>query len=101
MIFGADDVLEEANIVMAVFTAPLLYDFMYGFTQTAQNLFQKGIISDEAGLKAAIELIKENPKWMNAIEEQAIQRGITTEENLIINAQYVLDERTRQGRGNR
>ncbi len=96
MIFGADEVLEEANIVMAVFTAPMLYDFMFGFTQTAQNLFQKGIISDEAGLKAAIELIKENPKWMNAIEEQAIQRGITTEENLVINAQYVLDERFRK-----
>ena len=96
MVFGTDEVLEEADIVMAVFTSPLLYNFMFGFTQTAQNLFQKGIISDEAGLKAAIELIKENPKWMNAVEEQAIQRGITTEENLIINAQYVLDERFRE-----
>lgn len=95
-LFDADEVLENANIVMAIFTAPMYYNYMFGFTQTAQNLYQKGVISDEAGLNAAIQHIKENEEWLKAVEEQAKERGITMEENLRINAQYFLDMRHRK-----
>lgn len=95
MLIGADDVLENADIVMAVFTAPMYYNYMFGFTQTAQNLFAKGVISDEAGLKAVIQHIKDNEDWLKAVEEQAKERGITTEENIRINAQYYLETRQR------
>ena len=96
MIWGADEVLDEADIVLAIFTAPMYYDFMFGFPQTVQNLYEKGVINDEAGVNAAIQHIKDDEKWMKAIEEQAQQRGITTEENLRRNAQYLLDVKHRQ-----
>ena len=83
-------------IVMAVFTAPMYYNYMFGFTQTAQNLYAKGVTSDEAGLKAAIQHIKDNEDWLKAVEEQAKERGITTEENIRINAQYYLETRQRK-----
>ena len=93
MILGADEVLDEADIVLAIFTAPMYYNFMFGFAQTAQNLYQQGVINGEAGIKAAIQQIKDNPEWLKAVEEQAQQRGITLEENLRRNAQYYLDQR--------
>ena len=96
MIWGADEVLDEADIVLAIFTAPMYYNFMFGFPQTVQNLYEKGVINDEAGGNAAIQHIKDDEKWMKAIEEQAQQRGITTEENLRRNAQYLLDVKHRQ-----
>ena len=93
MLLDANEVLENADIVMAVFTAPMYYNYMFGFTQTAQNLYQYGVVSEEAGLQAAIQLIKENEDWLKAVEEQAEKLGITTEENLRLNAQYWLDQK--------
>ena len=93
MLLDANEVLENADIVMAVFTAPMYYNYMFGFTQTAQNLYQYGVVSEEAGLQAAIQLIKENEEWLKAVEEQAEKLGITTEENLRLNAQYWLDQK--------
>ena len=94
-LIDADEVLENADIVMAFFTAPMYYDYMFGFLQTAQHLFQHGEISEGANLRAAMQLIKENEAWMKAVEEQAEQRGLTVEENLRRNAQYHLEERQR------
>ena len=93
MLLDANEVLENADIVMAVFTAPMYYNYMFGFTQTAQNLYQYGVVSEEAGLQAAIQLIKENEDWLKAVKEQAEKLGITTEENLRLNAQYWLDQK--------
>lgn len=95
MLLDANKVLENADIVMAVFTAPMYYNYMFGFTQTAQNLYQYGVISDEAGIQAAIQLIKNDESWMKAVEKQAEKRGITVDENLRLNAQYFLEERQR------
>jgi hypothetical protein len=92
----ADEVLNNADIVMAVFTAPMYYNYMFGFPQTAQNLYEKGVISEEAAMNAAIKLIKDDEKWLKAVEEQAKQRGITIEENLHRNAQYYLEQRRQQ-----
>lgn len=96
MVLDADEVLEDADIVMAVFTAPMYYNFMFGFNQTANNLYEKGVISEEAGIQMVINLIKENPEWLKAVEEQAEKLGVTVEENLVINAQHFLDQRHRK-----
>ncbi len=95
MVLGSDHVLEEADIVMAVYTAPMLYDFMFNFNEIAQNLYEKGVISEEAGIKAVSALIRENPDWMKAVETQAERLGITVEDNLVNNAQHFLEERIR------
>lgn len=89
--------LEDADIVMAVFTSNYLFDYMCGFTNTAQQLFQKGITSDQETIETIIQRIKDNPEWMQAIEQQAKERGISIDENLHKNAEYILlTEKTRE-----
>ena len=85
----ARQLLENADFIIAVYTSNYLFDFMNGFTQTAIELYQKDD-NDKEALDAVIETIKDNPEWFHAIEQQAKERGITAEENLRINAEYVL-----------
>lgn len=90
MILDADQVLEEADIVMAVFTAPMFYNYMFGFTHTALELLHHGTMSDEEALQTIIKKIMNDPAWMKAIEEQAERLGISVEENIRSNADYTL-----------
>lgn len=96
-LLDADEVLNNADIVMAVFTAPMYYTYMFGFPQTAQNLFQNGEISEGAKLQAVIQMIKDNEDWMKAVEKQAEERGLTVEQNLRRNAVYVLEKKKQKG----
>jgi hypothetical protein len=96
-LLDADKVLDNADIVMAVFTAPMYYTYMFGFPQTAQNLFQNGEISEGAKLQAVIQMIKDNEDWMKAVEKQAEERGLTVEQNLRRNAIYVLEKKKQKG----
>lgn len=96
-LLDADEVLNNADIVMAVFTAPMYYTYMFGFPQTAQNLFQNGEISKGAKLQAVIQMIKDNEDWMKAVEKQAEERGLTVEQNLRRNAIYVLEKKKQKG----
>lgn len=98
-LLDADEVLDNADIVMAVFTAPMYYTYMFGFPQTTQNLFQNGEISEGAKLQAVIQMIKDNEDWMKAIEKQAEERGLTVEQNLRRNAIYVLEKKKEKQKG--
>ena len=90
MIFDAAQVLEEADIVLVIYTSNYLYKYMNGFVQSAQELYQNGCTGDQEAIAIIIERIKNNPEWFQAIEQQAKERGLTTEENLYENAEYVL-----------
>ena len=94
----APEVLEDADIVMAIFTAPMLYTYMFDFTHTALDLFNKGQVSEAEALEMTIQRIKENPEWMQAIENQAQERGLTFEENLRLNALYVIESERQKGK---
>lgn len=88
----APQILENADFVVAVYTSNYLYDYMNGFARTAIELYQKDFC-DEDEIRAVEESIKANPDWLRLIEQQAKERGITVEENLRINAQYVIDSK--------
>lgn len=89
--------LENADIVLAVFTSNYLFDYLCGFTYTAQELFQKGMTNDQEAIETVIQRIKDDPEWMQAIEKQAKERGITIDESLFQNAEYVVQtEKTKQ-----
>ena len=87
----APTILKEADIVLALFTAPMFYNYMFGFTQSAQELYQKGEPTFDDRVQMTIHQIKLNPKWMNAVEKQAAELGISVEENLMRNAKYVVE----------
>lgn len=88
--FDTAETLEDADIVMAIFTSNYLLNYLCGFTNTAQDLFQKGTTSDQEALDMIMQRIKDNPEWMQAIEKQAKERGLTLDENLYKNAEYIL-----------
>lgn len=89
-LFNTAETLEQADIVIALFTSNYLLDYMGGFTHTALNLYEKGCTSEQEMIQSIINSIKENPEWFQAIERQAKEKGITTEDNLLLNAEYVL-----------
>jgi len=88
----ASQILEEADIVMAVFTAPCLCDYMYNFAETGVELYTQGALSAEQILNLTIERIRSDKKWMALIERQAQEKGLTVEENLVRNAKYVIEQ---------
>lgn len=89
-------ILEDADIVMAVFTAPMLYDYMFGFPKTVLDLFALEHPSEEETLEKTMQLIRDNPEWYDAIVKQAETLGITTEENLRQNAIYFIKSKETQ-----
>lgn len=90
----AYDVLEQADIVMAIITAPYIYEYMWGFCETASRLFQqRGNLSVEERVAMIIQEIQGNPEWLESVKQQAEKEGLTFEENLRRNAIYVLENR--------
>jgi hypothetical protein len=89
----AYQILEDADIVMAISTAPMLYDYLFGFTTTAFNLFAHGQPCDENKIEMMMKTIRNNPEWYDAVIKQAKERGLTTEENLRLNAIYVIQSK--------
>lgn len=83
--------IEDADIVLAVFTSNYLLDYLCGFTHTAQELlFKKGAIDEQEEIERIIQRIKDTPEWFESVEKQAKERGITVEESLFQNAAYVI-----------
>ena len=90
-LFNTAETLEQADIVIALYTSNYLFNYMSGFTHTAQELFQKGVTGEQEALEIIMRRIMDDPKWMQAVEQQAQERGISVEENLIKNAKYILE----------
>ena len=89
--FDAVTVLQEADIVLVVFTQPWMYNYMFGFPDIAQELLEKGYFNEEEAMETVIQLIKDEPKWYEGVVEQAEKDSITIEESLTKNARYWLD----------
>ena len=90
MVFDAGEVIEEADFIIVMITSAFMPDYMFGFIPYALEQLQATQMSDEAAIQELINNIKNNPQWLQAVEQQAIQRDIPLEENLRINAEYVL-----------
>lgn len=70
-LFNTAETLEQADIVIALYTSNYLFNYMSGFTQTAQELFQKGVTGEQEALEIIMRRIMDDPKWMQAVEQQA------------------------------
>lgn len=81
--------LSEADILLAIYTAPMLYDFMFDFPNKAFNMYD---LTETEIAKVSEEIRRDKP-WFEAVVKQAENKGITVEENLRINAIYVINAR--------
>ena len=86
-------ILEDADIVMAVFTSPMLYNYMFGFPETAFNLYAQGQLCEGEEVEMMMESIRNNAQWYEAVEKQAKECGLTIEDNLRRNAIYAIRNR--------
>ena len=89
--FDAVTVLQEADIVMAIFTAPMYYDFLFGFAQTGQELLEKGYFNEEEAFAIVEEMIISDSVWYSKVKEKAIEWEISEEECLSRSVRYWLD----------
>lgn len=84
--------LKNADIIMVIETAPIIYSYMYGFLNSAYDMLHKSDLDWEVQIQRTINIIKNDPQWYDAIVKQAKERGLTVEENLRINAIYILEQ---------
>lgn len=91
MVFDAADIIEDADVVIGMFTSAYLTNYMFGFVPFAMDLLTKGMNSDEENIQQIINNIKNDPAWYKAVQDQAVERGITIEENLRLNATFVYE----------
>ena len=88
-LFNTAETLEQADIVIALYTSNYLLNFMSGFSKSALELYENGGTNEQEAIQALMESIKNDPQWFSVIQQQAKERGISVEENLRLNATYV------------
>ena len=81
------NVLEKADIIMGINTAPMLYNYMSDFQTKAIDLLS---IQDKDILEM-METIRTTPEWYDFVVEQAEKKNLSIEDNLRINAIYFLE----------
>lgn len=92
-IIDAPNTLENADILLGISTAPMLYNFMSGFPTKAITMYN----TKEKDVLEMMETIRINPEWYDAVIKQAEERHLSVEDNLRINAIYVLESRQKKG----
>ena len=89
--FDTAETLEQADVVLVIFTSNYLLNYLCGFNQSALELYENGVTKEQAAIFSIMESIKNDPQWYTSIQQQAQERGISTEECLIKNAAYVYE----------
>ena len=93
MIFDANVVLEDTDIVIAMFTTAYMTNYMCGFIPFALQQLENGGTNDIDALNNIIKDIMNTPEWYQAVVKQGVERGQTPEEAVYNNAAYTLQVR--------
>ena len=89
---GAYNVIDEVDLVMVVNTSVYAYDYMFGFCETANEAFlDRDGKRKQKLIEETIERIKSVPEWLESVRQQAIDRGISLDEMLRLNAIYAIE----------
>lgn len=87
------EILTEADVVLVVFTDMHAFDYFFGFIKTVDRTLEDGPDFDpEKAILAIIERIKATPEWYEKVKEQAKEKGISLEQCLRENAQWVFEQ---------
>ena len=85
-------VIDDVDLVLVVTTSVYAYDYMYGFCETAQNAFlERDAESMEKQIQNVIYRIKSTPEWLESVKQQAVERGVSLDEMLRLNALYAIE----------
>lgn len=92
-IFDANEVLEDTDVVIAMFTTAYLTNYMCGFVSFAEQQLRNGGSTDEEAIANTIKDIMSNPAWYQGVVEEGAKRGLTPEEAVYNNAKYTHETR--------
>lgn len=85
-------VIDEVDLVMVVNTSVYAYDYMFGFIETANEAFlDHDGLRKQRLIEETIERIKSVPEWLESVKQQAIERGVSLDEMLRLNAIYAIE----------
>lgn len=91
--------VEKNDIVFLLQTEATLYRFGFGFLEKEHELYaQKDYkpvneSAEKKQLKALIRNIKANKDWYAKVIEKAKKKGISTEEMLLLDARYIIEQK--------
>lgn len=81
--------LQKREIVMLMATEANLHKFSFGFIEEAHETLVTGIEAYNKRINEIIEQIKATPDWYADVQFKAEEKGVTLDEMLLMDAQYV------------
>ena len=88
----AYQVIDEVDLVMVINTSVYAYNYMFGFYETANEAFlDHDGMRKQKMIEETIERIKSVPEWLESVKQQSIERGVSLDEMLRLNAIYAIE----------
>lgn len=87
------EILTGSDVVLVIFTDMHAFDYFFGFIRTIDRTLEDGPNYDpENAILNIIERIKATPEWYEKVKGQAKEKGISLEQCLRENAQWVFEQ---------
>jgi len=90
------EIITEADVILVVFTDMHAFDYFFGFLKTVDQALKDGPgfskVDMEEVIQDIIVRIKSTPEWYDKVKKQAKEKGISVEQCLRDNAQWVYDQ---------
>ncbi|MCR4965296.1 MAG: hypothetical protein K6A41_06530 [Bacteroidales bacterium] len=90
------EIITEADVILVVFTDMHAFDYFFDFITTVDQALKDGPgfsdIDMEEVIQDIILRIKSTPEWYDKVKKQAKENGISVEQCLRDNAQWVYDQ---------
>lgn len=90
------EIITQADVILLIFTDMHAYDYFFGFLNTVERALEDGPGYDaEETIQGIIVRIKASPDWYDKVVRQAKEKGISIEQCLHDNAQWVFEQEHR------
>ena len=87
------EIITRADVILLMFTDMHAFDYFFRFLTTAERALEDGPDYDaEETIQGIIARIKASPEWYDKVVRQAKEKGISIEQCLHDNAQWVFEQ---------
>lgn len=87
----AYEVIDQADIIVVICTAPYAYNYLFGFCGSVNDYFEDaGGRLFEMKVESLMEYIMNTPEWYESIKKQAEEKNVAVEDMLRSNAIYTI-----------
>lgn len=83
--------IQKNDVVILLASEANMYKFSFGFIEKSYATLKSGLENYERRIKELKSSILESPEWTASVQRKADKRGITLEEMLILDAQYMYE----------